>query len=95
MKEKTYVSPEVEENIRKILRDNSYNGKYWEITATRHHVSIMSPETLAAYKQKKKLTKSEVAGAKSSAMDEFYKKQDSPHADKHVFRLAMARHKPS
>ncbi|EYC35682.1 hypothetical protein Y032_1001g3351 [Ancylostoma ceylanicum] len=55
----------------------------------------MSPEALAGYKQKKKEAKREVARAKSAAMDELYKKLDSPHADKRVFRLARARHKAS
>ncbi|EYC16299.1 hypothetical protein Y032_0034g2914 [Ancylostoma ceylanicum] len=55
----------------------------------------MSPEALAEYKQKKKEAKREVARAKSAAMDELYEKLDSSQADKHVFRLARARHKAS
>ncbi|EYC28016.1 hypothetical protein Y032_0008g29 [Ancylostoma ceylanicum] len=55
----------------------------------------MSPETLSEYKQKKKEAKREVARAKSAAMDELYKKLDSPQIDKHVFLFARSRYKAS
>ncbi|EYB93784.1 hypothetical protein Y032_0179g755 [Ancylostoma ceylanicum] len=55
----------------------------------------MTLEALAEYKRKKKETKAEVAKAKNATMDELYEKLDSTQGEKHVFRLAKARHKAS
>ncbi|EYB90344.1 hypothetical protein Y032_0221g2564 [Ancylostoma ceylanicum] len=55
----------------------------------------MTLEALAEYKRKKKERKAKVAKAKNAAMDELYEKLDGSQGEKHVFRLAKARHKAS
>ncbi|EYB88495.1 hypothetical protein Y032_0246g43 [Ancylostoma ceylanicum] len=76
-----------DEELQRVVKAKKDAYKAWPKT--------MSPQALAEYKQKKKEAKREVARAKSAAMDELYEKLDSSQADKHVFRLARARHKAS
>ncbi|EYC39622.1 hypothetical protein Y032_0649g1127 [Ancylostoma ceylanicum] len=50
---------------------------------------------LAEYKLRKKEAKAAVARAKNAVMDELYDKLEGSQAEKHVFRLAKARHRAS
>ncbi|EYB93876.1 hypothetical protein Y032_0178g688 [Ancylostoma ceylanicum] len=76
-----------DEDLQRVVKAKKDACRAWQKT--------MSHEALAEYKQKKKEAKREVARAKSAAMDKLYEKLDSSQAEKHVFRLARARHKAS
>ncbi|EYB86036.1 hypothetical protein Y032_0286g1389 [Ancylostoma ceylanicum] len=72
------------EHLQRVVKAKKDAFKAWQKT--------MTLEALAEYKRKKKETKAEVAKAKNAAMDELYEKLDSSQGEKHVFRLAKARH---
>ncbi|EYC05888.1 hypothetical protein Y032_0079g1241 [Ancylostoma ceylanicum] len=73
------------EHLQRVVKAKKDAFKAWQKT--------MTLEALAEYKRKKKETKAEVVKAKNAAMDEVHEKLDSSQGEKHVFRLAKARHK--
>ncbi|EYC43100.1 hypothetical protein Y032_0503g2638 [Ancylostoma ceylanicum] len=75
------------EDVQKIVKAKKDAYKAWQKTK--------SLSSLAEYKLRKKEAKAAVARAKNAVMDELYDKLESSQAEKHVFRLAKARHRAS
>ncbi|EYC28674.1 hypothetical protein Y032_0007g3350 [Ancylostoma ceylanicum] len=75
------------EDVQKIVKAKKDAYKAWQES------KLLS--SLAEYKLRKKEAKAAVARAKNAVMDELYDKLESSQAEKHVFRLAKARHRAS